>query len=49
MNWETEHYHSVLKITVSFMGIHKYIGPGPSLAVKEAFMFTVEQNVRFLY
>jgi hypothetical protein len=22
-NWETEHYNSVLKITVSFLGIHK--------------------------
>jgi hypothetical protein len=25
-NWETEHYNSVLEITVLFLGIHKYIG-----------------------
>jgi hypothetical protein len=23
-NWETEHYNSVLEITVSFLGIHKW-------------------------
>ncbi len=23
-NWETEHYYSVLEITVSFLGIHKW-------------------------
>ncbi len=35
-NWETEHYYSVLEITVSFLGIHKweldiYIGFSPAL------------------
>jgi hypothetical protein len=35
-NWETEHYNSVLEITVSFLGIHKwepdiYIGFSPAL------------------
>ncbi len=35
-NWETEHYNSVLEITVSFLGIHKwepdiYIGFSPVL------------------
>jgi hypothetical protein len=35
-NWETEHYNSVLKITDSFLGIHKwepdiYIGFSPAL------------------
>jgi hypothetical protein len=35
-NWETEHYNSVLAITVSFLGIHKweadiYIGFSPAL------------------
>jgi hypothetical protein len=24
MNWETEHYNSVLEITVSFLGIHTW-------------------------
>ncbi len=23
-NWETEHYNSVLEITISFLGIHKW-------------------------
>jgi hypothetical protein len=23
-NWETEHYNSVLEITVSFLGVHKW-------------------------
>jgi hypothetical protein len=39
-NWETEHYNSVLEISVSFLGIHRwepdiYIGflTGPSFAV----------------
>jgi hypothetical protein len=35
-NWETEHYNSVLEITVSFLGIHQwepdfYIGFSPAL------------------
>jgi hypothetical protein len=35
-NWETEHYNSVLEITVSFLEIHKlepdiYIGFSPAL------------------
>jgi hypothetical protein len=35
-NWETEHYNSVLEITVSFLGIHKwepeiYSGFSPAL------------------
>jgi hypothetical protein len=35
-NWETEHFNSVLEITVSFLGIHKwepdiYIGFSPAL------------------
>jgi hypothetical protein len=35
-NWETEHYNSVLEITVSFLGIHKWepdinIGFSPAL------------------
>ncbi len=35
-NWETEHYNSVLELTVSFLGIHKlepgiYIGSSPAL------------------
>jgi hypothetical protein len=35
-NWGTEHYNSVLEITVSFLGIHKwepdiYIGFSPAL------------------
>jgi hypothetical protein len=35
-NWETEHYNSVLEITVSFLGIYKwepdiYIGFSPAL------------------
>jgi hypothetical protein len=35
-NWETEHYNSILKIIVSFLGIHKwepdiYIGFSPAL------------------
>ncbi len=35
-SWETEHYYSVLEITVSFLGIHKweqdiYIGFSPAL------------------
>jgi hypothetical protein len=35
-NWETEHYNSVLEITVSFLGMHKreldfYIGFSPAL------------------
>jgi hypothetical protein len=35
-NWETEHYNSILEITDSFMGIHKwetdiYIGYPPAL------------------
>jgi hypothetical protein len=34
--WETEHYNSVLEISVSFLGIHKwepdiYIGFSPAL------------------
>jgi hypothetical protein len=40
-NWETEHYNSVLEITILFLGIHKwkpdiYIGfsPNPSFAVR---------------
>jgi hypothetical protein len=35
-NWETEHYNSVLEITVSFLGLHKWepgILTGPSFAV----------------
>jgi hypothetical protein len=40
-NWETEHYNSVLEITVSFLGIHKwkpdiYIGFLPALNLKKA-------------
>jgi hypothetical protein len=36
MNWETEHYNSVLEITVLFLVIHKlepdiYIGFSPAL------------------
>jgi hypothetical protein len=33
--WETEHYNSVLEITVSFLGINKLIldSTGPSFAV----------------
>ncbi len=38
-NWETEHYNSVLEITVSFVGIHKwepdiYIGFSPALPLQ---------------
>ncbi len=38
-NWETEHYNSVLEITVSFLGIHKwepdiYTGFSPALHLK---------------
>jgi hypothetical protein len=32
-NSETEHYNSVLEITVSFLGIHKWIRTRPSFAV----------------
>ncbi len=36
INWETEHYNSVVEITVSILGIHKwepgiYIGFSPAL------------------
>jgi hypothetical protein len=38
-NWETEHYNSVLEITVSFLGKHKwepdiYIGFSPALPLQ---------------
>jgi hypothetical protein len=36
-NWETEHYNSVLEITVSFLGIHKWepdIGFSPALRLQ---------------
>ncbi len=42
-NWETEHYNSVLEITVSFLGIHKwkpeiYIGFSPALHLQCVYM-----------
>ncbi len=41
-NWETEHYNSVLEITISFLGIHKwepdiYIGFSPALHLQSTF------------
>jgi hypothetical protein len=39
-NWETEHYNSVLEITVLFLGIHKwepdiYFGFSPALHLQQ--------------
>jgi hypothetical protein len=44
-NWETEHYNSVLEITVSFLGIHQwepdiYIGFLPALHLQCVVSFT---------
>ncbi len=49
-NWETEHYNSVLEITVSFLGIHKwepdiYIGFPPALHLQciSVFLLSIRQ------
>ncbi len=51
-SWETELYNSVLEITVSFLGIHKWepdiyiywILTGPSFAVCEERLFTLNKH-----
>ncbi len=51
-NWETEHYNSVLEISVSFLGIHRwepdiYIGflTGPSFSVCLGMSYWQFQNL----
>jgi hypothetical protein len=39
MNWEAEHYNSVLEITVTFLGMHKWepdidVGFSPALLLQ---------------
>jgi hypothetical protein len=47
-NWETEHYHSVFEIRVSFLGMHEwqpdiYIGFSPALRLQCVYRL-IEKN-----
>ncbi len=47
-NWETEHYNSVLDLTVSFLGVHKWepdIYIGLSLALHLQCVREILQNM----
>jgi hypothetical protein len=43
MNWETEHYNSVLEITVSFLGLHKW---KPDMYIVHCTLYTVQCSIK---
>ncbi len=47
-NWETEHYNSVLEITVSFLGIHKW-EPDISIGFSSPFVCSVVSGWLFVF
>jgi hypothetical protein len=53
-NWETEHYDSVMEISVSILGIHKwepdiYIGFSPALHLQWALQRTNTENWKQIF